>query len=126
MIRIKNIFDAAEKDDGIRIWVEPIDLTRDLREWCRVDHVLRHLGPPRGLRDWFEEHPDGYDYFRATYHEWLARSPFRKALLDLAAAGRKQTFTLLHQGDDPARNTAAALHEFLLDMASSWQPDTEP
>ena len=55
MIRIKHVMDAVEKDDGQRIWVEPIGLTKDLREWCKVAHVLTHLGPPKALWDWFDE-----------------------------------------------------------------------
>ena len=65
MIKVKHFLDDVEPDDGQRIWVEPIALTRDLREWCKVSHVLPHLGPPRELSKWFDEHPDGYEYFRA-------------------------------------------------------------
>src|SRR5215212_10238110 len=69
MIKIKHLMDAVEKDDGSRLWIEPFGLTKDFCEWCQVDHVLSHVGPPQHLWDWYEEHPDGYGYFRATYHE---------------------------------------------------------
>jgi uncharacterized protein YeaO (DUF488 family) len=118
MIKIKHLLDAVEKDDGVRIWVEPFGVTKDLREWCEVDHVLCHLGPPTQLRDWFEEHPDGFSYFRATYHECLANSRYKPALQELACAGMHQNFTLLHQGDDPEHNTAIALYEFLSELGS--------
>ena len=52
MIKVKHFLDAAEGDDGQRLWVEPISLARDLREWCSVDHVLCHLGPePKPLAE---------------------------------------------------------------------------
>ena len=121
MIKVKHFCDAAEPDDGQRIWVEPVGLTRDLREMCRVDHVLPHLGPPKALWDWFEEHADGYEYFRARYHECLARSPYKAALQKLACAGLRETFTLLHQGEDPSHNSASALHEFLNEL-EAWCP----
>src|SRR3954453_13070254 len=77
MIKVKHFLDPVEKDDGQRIWVEPCGLVKDLRTWCKVDHVLPHLGPPKALADWLEEHPDGYEYFRARYHECLERSPYK-------------------------------------------------
>ena len=121
MIKIKHFLDAAESDDGQRIWVEPIGLTADLREWCKVDHLLSHLGPPKALWEWFDEHPDGYDYFRGEYHEMLAKSPYREALQQLARAGSRETFTLLHQGEDAEHNTASALYEFLNEL-QAWCP----
>jgi uncharacterized protein YeaO (DUF488 family) len=113
MIKIKHFLDKPESDDGRRIWVEPMGLTADLREWCSVDHMLSHVGPPRGLWEWFEEHPDGYGYFRGKYHEWLSRSPYRPALQELARAAMRENITLLHQESDGKHNSATALHEFL-------------
>lgn len=125
MIKLKHLMDAVEKDDGTRIWIEPVGLTSDLKEWCEVDHVLCHLGPPMGLWEWFGEHPDGYEYFRGTYHEWLGKSRYKPALRKLACAGQKENITLLYQGDDPAHNTATALYEFLMELESYCSPDGE-
>ncbi len=121
MIKVKHLLDPVESDDGQRIWVEPWGLTKDLREWCRVEHVLPHLGPPKALGEWLEEHPDGYDHFRARYHECLAQSPYKPALQHLAHAGLRETFTLLHQGDDPGHNTGTALQEFINEL-EAWCP----
>lgn len=116
MINIKHFLEPAEPGDGQRIWVEPIGLTRDLREWCHVDHVMTHLGPARELWDWFQEHADGYEFFRGSYHESLNKGPYRAALQQLACAGMSETFTLVHDGEDPNHNTASALHEFLSEL----------
>ncbi len=123
MIKIKHLLDAVEKDDGVRIWVEPFGLTKDLRQWCEVDHVLCHLGPPPQLRDWFDEHPDGYGYFRATYHDSLTNSHYKPALQELACVGLRQNFTLVHQGDDPEHNTGTALYEFLSELSTYCPPE---
>jgi uncharacterized protein YeaO (DUF488 family) len=126
MIKIKHFTDAVEDDDGQRLWVEPIGLTLDLREMCAVDHVLPHLGPPRSLWDWYEKQgPDAYEYFRARYHEVLARSPYKQALKDLADAASGENFTLLHQGDDPAHNTGTAMYEFLTELQAFTPPSDE-
>ena len=122
MIKVKHLMDAVESDDGQRLWVEAEGLTRDLREWCRVDHVLSHLGPASQLSNWFEEHPDGYDYFRAHYHEALAKSPYKVALQHLARASQQENYTLLHTGEDANHNAASALHEFLAELGAWSKP----
>ena len=129
MLKVKHFMDAVEPDDGLRIWVEPLDLARDLRQWCRVHAVLPRLGPPRKLWDWFEQHTaDGgaagaYDYFRGIYHDHLADGPFRNVLQGLAARARRSNLTLLHQGEDPAHNTATALYEFVTELQSYCAPE---
>lgn len=110
--------DEVEPDDGQRLWVEAIGLARDLREWCKVDHVLSHLGPPAEVSNWFEEHPDGYDYFRARYHESLGKSPYKVALQHMAKASANENFTLLHTGGDGSHNAATALYEFLSELGA--------
>jgi uncharacterized protein YeaO (DUF488 family) len=123
MIKIKHLMDAAESNDGERLWVEPIGLTKDLCEWCTVGHLLTALGPPIALWRWFQDHPDGYEYFRGKYHEFLSRTQRRKALMHLAAAAMNEDFTLLHQGDDPEHNSATALYEFLTELQAYCQPE---
>jgi len=116
MIRIKHWMDEAEKDDGRRIWVEPFGVTRDMQQWCGVQHVLSHVGPPRGLWEWFEANPQGYDFFRARYREWLSKSPYKPALQQLACAAKHENITLLHQGEDPEHNSATAMSDFLNEL----------
>lgn len=124
MIKIKHVFDRVERDDGQRMWVEPIGLTKDLRSMCSVDHVMPHLGPPRELWEWFEEHRDGYEYFRGQYHEFLAKSAYAIALQHMACAAlRGEPLTLLHASDDPEHNAATALHEYLTELEAWCPPD---
>ena len=68
MIKIKHLLDTVEADDGERMWVELIGLTADLREWCSVTQLLGHLGPPMSIWQWYQDHPEGYEYFRGKYH----------------------------------------------------------
>ena len=117
MIKVKHLMDAVEPDDGQRLWVESVGLTKDLRTWCEVHHVLPHLGPAADLTDWFEQHPDGYEHFRGQYHEALNKSPYKAALQNLAKAAGRENYTLLHTGDDVQHNAATAMHEFLSELA---------
>jgi uncharacterized protein YeaO (DUF488 family) len=123
MIRIKHFMDPAEKDDGKRIWVEPIGLTSDLREWCSVEHILCHVAPPRQLWEWYEEHPRAYEFFRGQYHQWLNKSPYKPALQQLACAAMRQNITLLHQGENAKENSATALYEFLSELEAYCPPE---
>jgi uncharacterized protein YeaO (DUF488 family) len=116
MIKVKHIFDTVEKDDGLRMWVEPIGLVKDLQDWCKINHVMPHLGPPKDAWDEFGEHPDGYEEFRGQYHECLSHSHYRPALQKLACAGIRENFTLVHSGDDPEHNSATALREFISEL----------
>src|SRR5947209_19075064 len=109
MIKVKHLMDASEPDDGERAWVESVKLTKDLREWCNVDHVLSHLGPPAALSEWLGEHPDGYEYFRARYHEALANGPHKDALQRRASMPMRRNFTLLQPSKAPSQNVASAL-----------------
>lgn len=123
MILVKHLLDEVSLEDGERIWVEPIGLTLDLREWCKIDHMVSHLGPSMELWRWYEDHPEGYDYFRAKYHDTLAASPHRQAMIELVAAARRENFTLIHQSDDTEHNTATAFHEFLCELEAYVPPE---
>ena len=123
MIKVKHLMDAVEESDGQRLWVEPVGLCKDLREWCGVNHVLPHLGPPTKAWKILEDHPDAYEYFRAAYHEQLKKSKHLAALKALAVASRSETFTLLHQSEDAEHNSATALHEFLMDLEAYCKPE---
>ena len=123
MIKVKHFMDAVEEDDGQRLWVEPINVTRDLREMCQIDHVLLHLGPPMKLWNWYEEHLDAYDCFRGEYHESLRAGPYNEALVQLASIAQRETFTLLHQCDDAIHNSAMALYEYLTELEAYCPPE---
>ena len=123
MIKVKHVMEAVEECDGQRMWVEPIGLCKDLKEWCQVDHVLPHLGPPMSVWKVLEDHPDTYDFFRAKYHEQLNKSKHKAALQALACASRRETFTLLHSSEDEEHNSATALHEFLTDLEAYCKPE---
>lgn len=124
MIKVKHFMDPVEPDDGLRLWVEPLGLTRDFCAWCSVHAVVPHFGPPPHLRPWLEAlyDEDRYECFREAYHEHLSNAPCLKALQDLAWRGLHTGVTLLHHGDDPAHNTGTALYEFLIELQSYCPP----
>ena len=122
MILIKHLMDRIEPSDGMRLWIEPIPLTLDLRQWCQVDGVLIGLAPKRALWDWYQEHPDGYEYFRGEYHNSLNRRSTKELAGKLACMAVERNFTLLHQSSDPEHNSGTALYEFLAELQSYCPP----
>ena len=124
MIKLKHFMDPVESDDGMRVWVEPFRLTTDFRKWCNVDRELCEISPPLTLWRWFEAHPDGYEFFRAQYHEYLdSHRQLRPGLHSLALASMEDNLTLLHQGDNPAENSGTALYEFLSELGAHSSRD---
>src|SRR2546430_875631 len=95
MIKVKHFLERIEADDGPRLWVEGIGLTKDFQAWREVHHVLPHLGPPCDVSDRLVAHPDEYENFRRLYHEWLSNSPFWPAMQWLACDSLRANFTLL-------------------------------
>jgi uncharacterized protein YeaO (DUF488 family) len=122
MIRLKHLFDSIEKEDGERIWIEGIGLTRDLVEWCQITHVMTTLGPSTELAGWFEEHPSCFDFFEAQYLKELQVKQYRTAMRQLATASINTTFTLVHHGDNPNENSAVVLRQFLSELSERVPP----
>jgi uncharacterized protein YeaO (DUF488 family) len=75
------------------------------------------------LWDWFQSHQQGYEFFRARYHEWLAQSSYKPALQQLACAAVRENITLLYEGEDPQHNSATALYEFLSELGAYCPPE---
>lgn len=125
MIKVKHLMDPIEDDDGLRIWVEPIGLTRDLAEWCHIDNVIAPLAPSQRTI-FVATHSEGFDYYVARFHQELRTSPQAGTLKALAMASRVENFTLIHASDDPAQNCAMALFEYLAELAAecSWDEET--
>jgi uncharacterized protein YeaO (DUF488 family) len=122
MIKVKHLLDPIESDDGERIWIEPIGLTRDLFEMCAIDAVMSHLGPSQEIADELEAHPHRYDYFFAEYQHQLYNGSYLLELKDLARIGRWRNITLIHHGSNPAENSAVALRDFLLQVLALSSP----
>jgi uncharacterized protein YeaO (DUF488 family) len=120
MIKVKNLFDGYEDEDGVRLWVEHIGLTKDLIEWCRVDHLLCPIAPPAKLSHWFARHPEAYDEFRGRYHRWLGSGTYGEQLQQLADTARDADITLLHTSDDASHNAGTALAEYLSEL-QGWK-----
>jgi uncharacterized protein YeaO (DUF488 family) len=123
MIKVKYLLDPVDPDDGQRIWVERYGLTKDLQEWCQVDHVITEVAPSPALLYHLERDPDGFHVFRKAYASELHNSAWRDPLEKLALASRSGNLTLVHTSNDVDRNGAVALCQYLNEIAVSLLPD---
>jgi len=112
MIRIKRIYDTAEKHDGFRILVDrlwPRGLSRDK---AKVDLWLREIAPSDRVRKWFSHDPKKWSGFRKKYHDELrSKSDLLKKIREVEKDGG--TVTLLFSASDEKHNNAVALGELL-------------
>ena len=63
MIKVKHFLDAVEQDDGQRLWVEPIGLCNDLREWWAAE-VRKDAAILKALQGLPEPLPSGQSGIR--------------------------------------------------------------
>jgi uncharacterized protein YeaO (DUF488 family) len=111
MIRLKRAYEAASKDDGLRILVERLWPRGVSRQQARIDLWLKDLAPSTELRQWYGHDPARWPQFRKRYRAELKAKGDLPLLLKLVAEDR--TVTFVYAAADEQRNSAAALKEFL-------------
>jgi uncharacterized protein YeaO (DUF488 family) len=111
-IQTKRVYQAAEKEDGVRVLVDRVWPRGMTRERLRADLWLKDAAPSTALRKWFGHDPDRWEAFKRRFFAELDGRPAVIAQLrDLAA---KEKLTLLFAARDTRHNQAVALSEYLL------------
>jgi uncharacterized protein YeaO (DUF488 family) len=123
MIYVKHFMDSVSPGEGPRLWVEPLGLTLDLLEWCRIDLLMRDFAPNRILWEWYYERPGTgrYQVFSQAYRKWLLEGPCRASLQALAQLARNGDITLLHQCTDSTRNSGTVLRDAMEELIQCAQ-----
>ncbi|HEY2034175.1 MAG TPA: DUF488 domain-containing protein [Rhizomicrobium sp.] len=107
-IKIKRVYEPAEKSDGKRILVD--------RLWPRgvkktgIDLWLKDVAPSDDLRNWFHHEEPKWSEFRSRYRKELSANKDAVAELRKAATG---TTTLLYGAKDETHNQAVVLAAYL-------------
>ncbi|MEN6534987.1 MAG: DUF488 domain-containing protein [Bryobacteraceae bacterium] len=110
-IRVKRIYEAPDKGDGLRILVDRLWPRGFSKERAAIDFWLRDVAPSGDLCKWFGHKPDRWLEFKTRYHKELDGNP--EPLSRIAARGREQAITLLYAAKDEQHNNAVALAEYL-------------
>ncbi len=110
-IQTKRVYDAREKDDGIRVLVDRLWPRGMTKENLHAELWLKDIAPSDDLRKWFAHDPSRWNEFKKRYAAELDEKPqLVQQLRDLAA---RKTLTLLFSARETACNQAVALKEYL-------------
>ncbi len=111
MIRLKRVYEPAEKADGRRFLVERLWPRGVSKDSLKVDAWLKDVAPSAGLRQWFSHDPQKWNEFRRRYFTELAAN--EAALAPIQEAVAAGDVTLVYSSHDTEHNNAVALKEYL-------------
>jgi uncharacterized protein YeaO (DUF488 family) len=110
-IKVKRIYEPAEKKDGLRILVDRLWPRGMKKEDAHIDEWLKAIAPSDQLRKRFHSDTSKWEEFEAKYKLELQQNEAVKQLLDIAA--KHPVVTLLYSVRDEHRNHALVLRQFL-------------
>ena len=111
MIKLKRAYEAASKDDGLRVLVERLWPRGVSKQKAKIDLWLKDLAPSTELRQWYGHDPARWPQFRKRYWAELKGQGDLLALLRYVA--QERTVTFVYAASDEERNSAVALKELL-------------
>jgi uncharacterized protein YeaO (DUF488 family) len=112
MLKIKRIYDSAEKSDGVRVLVDRLWPRGISKERAHLDLWLKEIGPSNALRKWFGHDPKRWAGFAAKYRKELAgKTDLVRQIKALETENGK--LTLLYSAHDQLHNQAVVLFQFL-------------
>lgn len=111
MIRLKRAYEAASKEDGLRILVERLWPRGVSKQKAAIDLWLKDVAPSTDLRKWYAHDPARWLQFRKRY--WAALKDLGDVLTLLKYVTQERTVTFVYAAHDKERNSAVALKAFL-------------
>jgi uncharacterized protein YeaO (DUF488 family) len=111
MIKVKRVYEAGSKEDGViylvdRLWPRGIS-----KEKLKLDGWLKEAAPSDSLRRWYHHEPERWEDFCARYYAELETKS--SALAPILDAAQKGTVTLLYSARDTQYNNAIALKNYI-------------
>src|SRR5437868_1549292 len=110
MIKLKRVYEAASKDDGLRILVERLWPRGVSKQKAALDFWLKDVAPSADLRRWYDHDPARWSEFRKRYWAELKALGDVMSLLKFIADEKNVTFVFAASEE---RNSACLLKEFL-------------
>jgi uncharacterized protein YeaO (DUF488 family) len=112
MVRVKRVYERAEKGDGWRVLVDRLWPRGMTKEAAKAHIWMKDVGPSDALRKWFGHEPEKWAAFQKRYRSELAD---KKAMIAELKIMEKEhgTLTLLYGAKDEKHNQAVVLAEFL-------------
>lgn len=113
MIKIKNINQKSENEDGFRILMDNSLPKGVSKEDLRIDIWLRDLAPSNELCEWFAQDPNRWPDFKEKYQKELK---FKKTLISIIKKLEKEkgTVTLVYGSRNDDQNSAVVLRDKIM------------
>ena len=112
-LKVKRVYEAAAKGDGMRILVDRLWPRGISKEKATIDLWLKEIAPSNTLRKRFHAKPEKWDDFLRGYADELKSDEATEAAKELRRYIRKGTVTLLYAAKDQEHNNAVALKTLL-------------
>jgi uncharacterized protein YeaO (DUF488 family) len=110
-IRLKRVYEPAQRADGYRVLVDRVWPRGLSRDDARIDEWARDLAPSDPLRRWYGHDPRRFEEFRSRYvHELADRRP---RLSELRRRARDGRVTLVFAARDAEHSNAEVLASVL-------------
>ena len=110
-IKMKRVYEQADKKDGERILVDRLWPRGLTKEKASVDLWLKEIAPSTELRKWFGHDPEKWKSFRGRYVTEIRHNDDLIKVLQQKA--REGTITLIYGARDEKHNEALVLKQFL-------------
>jgi uncharacterized protein YeaO (DUF488 family) len=111
VIRLKRVYEAPSRSDGMRYLVERLWPRGISRERAALDGWLKDAAPSAELRAWYRHDLARWPEFRRRYEAELASKG--EALALLSDAARRGVVTLVFAAKDSEHCSARVLKEYL-------------
>jgi uncharacterized protein YeaO (DUF488 family) len=108
MVRVKRVYERAEKGDGWRVLVDRLWPRGLTKEAAKANVWMKDVAPTDALRRWFGHEPEKWAEFQKRYRAELAD---KKAMITELKKMEKEhgTLTLLYGAKDEQHNQAVVL-----------------
>ncbi len=112
MIKIKRVYEPAEKNDGFRILVDRLWPRGIKKEKASIDLWLKEIAPSNELRQWYHHEPEKKTEFKKRYQEELKEHIEALESLKNHIKEHKQ-ITFVYASKHVEYNNAVVLREIL-------------
>ncbi|MHB8104461.1 MAG: DUF488 domain-containing protein [Dehalococcoidales bacterium] len=111
MIKLKRVYTAPDKADGLRVLVERLWPRGLSKERARVDVWLKDIAPSPELRVWYSHDLAKWEEFQNRYFDELKSKTDVTGLLKQKA--KEGTVTFVFAASDEQHNSALVLKTFI-------------
>lgn len=112
-IKVKRIYEQANRNDGVRILVDRLWPRGVSKEKARLDEWLKDIGPTDELRKWFDHDPNKFADFKSRYKEQLKSEKRAEALRKIKRLAEEKQTTLLTASKEETYNHAQVIREVI-------------